>query len=78
MMITIPESAASAAGENAQNALPSAANTARNDLIPLRCSICGKPIACCYPESVPGIIFATCRNGHKIKIRKEDFLRKAV
>ncbi len=49
-----------------------------NEIIPARCSICGKPIACCYPETVPGMIFATCRSGHKIKIRKEDFPRKAV
>ena len=78
MMTTIPESAAAAAGENAQNPLPSPAKATRIDMIPLRCTLCGKPIACCYPESIPGVIFATCRNGHKIKIRKEDCLRKAV
>ena len=52
--------------------------TARNEMIPLRCTVCGKTIVCCYPEAYPDIINATCSSGHKIKIRKEDFLRKAV
>ena len=47
-------------------------------MIPLRCTVCGKTIICCYPEAYPDTINATCSSGHKIKIRKEDFLRKAV
>lgn len=66
-MNAIPESAVFAAIENAQKAMPAAMNAARSGAGPLRCSICGKPVACCYPETVPGVIFATCRSGHKIK-----------
>ena len=55
-----------------------AAKMNSTETIPFRCTICGKLIARFYPETIPGVIYATCRVGHKIKVRKEDLLPKAV
>ena len=50
----------------------------RNETALPCCSICGKPIAFCYPETIPGIIHATCSSGHKIRLRKEALPRKSI
>ena len=78
MTKSIPENTAIATDESNQKAKPLPVNAAREKTIPFRCTVCGKLIACYYPETIPGVIYATCRNGHKIKIRKDDFLREAV
>ena len=46
--------------------------------IPVRCSICGQKFLNLYPNSLPGIVFATCLNGHKTSYRTEGITRKAV
>jgi hypothetical protein len=45
---------------------------------PIRCSVCGKPLLNVYPNTLPGIIFATCLSGHKIRYGSEVPARKAV
>lgn len=44
----------------------------------IRCSVCGKPLLNVYPNTLPGIIFATCLSGHKIRYGSEVPARKAV
>ena len=44
----------------------------------IRCSVCGKPLLNVYPNTLPGIIFATCLSGHKIRYGSEAPARKAV
>lgn len=73
-----PENTAFTTNEKKQETKPLTLKTVHKEMIPLHCSVCGKMIAYYYPETIPGIIFATCRDGHKIKIRKDNFLREAV
>ena len=47
-------------------------------LIPIRCSVCGRPLLNVYPNTIPGVIFATCREGHKTSYRAGESARKAV
>ena len=47
--------------------------------LPARCSVCGRPFLNVYPNTLPGMVFATCRCGHKTSYRTEDLnARKAV
>ena len=47
-------------------------------MIPIRCSVCGKPFLNLYKNTMPGMIFATCRSGHKTSYRVSELSRKAV
>ncbi len=48
--------------------------------LPLRCSVCGKKFLDIYPNTLPGIVFATCCSGHKTSYRTgaPEASRKAV
>ena len=43
-----------------------------------RCRLCGKPIAMIYPEIAPGLRYARCQYGHKIRLEKEENLQKTA
>lgn len=45
---------------------------------PVRCSVCGKKLLNLYPNTLPGVVFATCCSGHKTSYRIGDPSRKAV
>ena len=47
-------------------------------MIPIRCSVCGKPFLKVYENTMPGIVFATCSSGHKTSYRTGETTRKAV
>ena len=50
-----------------------------NRQVPARCSVCGKQFLNIYPNTLPGMVFATCKNGHKTSYRTADLItRKAV
>ena len=48
------------------------------EMIPIRCSVCGKPFLKVYENTMPGIVFATCCSGHKTSYRTGETVRKAV
>ena len=78
MMNSIPENTTFTPNESLQKTQPRSMNDAGGKTVLHRCTVCGKVITCYYPNTLPGFVLARCSNGHKIKIRKEDFLRKAV
>ena len=57
---------------------PEAKAGADAGMFPIRCSVCGKHFLQVYPNSMPGIIFATCLSGHKTSYPAEGPARKAV
>ena len=67
-------------GGNAMNNNTNARNKTLNtrEILPLRCSVCGKPFLNVYANTLPGMIFATCRSGHKTSYRVNEGTRKAV
>ena len=42
------------------------------DRFPNRCPLCGRMITALYPEIAPGVRYARCQYGHKIRLEKED------
>lgn len=38
---------------------------------PARCPLCGRPITLLYPEICPGIRYAHCQHGHKVRLQQE-------
>ena len=52
--------------------------TQASEKLPIRCSVCGKKLLNIYPDTLPGVIFATCQGGHKISFRTGTPSRKAV
>lgn len=37
-----------------------------------RCPLCGRMITTIYPEIAPGLRYAHCQHGHKIRLQTED------
>ena len=61
-----------------ENPVPEANAGTDAGRIPIRCSVCGKKLLNVYPDTLPGVIFATCQGGHKISFRTGAPSRKAV
>ncbi len=53
-----------------RNISRTAAGSAEN--ITDRCPLCGRPIALLYPEIKPGLRYAHCQHGHKIRLQQES------
>ena len=48
------------------------------DGFPNCCPLCGRIITTMYPEIAPGIRYARCQYGHKIRLEKEDYPQKTA
>ena len=46
-------------------------------MVPIRCSVCGEKFLTLYQDTMPGIVFATCRVGHKTSYRVRESSGKA-
>ncbi len=42
------------------------------DKLQNRCPLCGRIITTIYPEIAPGLRYAHCQHGHKIRLQTED------
>ena len=43
-----------------------------------KCPLCGRPITLLYPEIRPGVRYAHCQHGHKIRLRTENSAERSA
>jgi len=61
-----------------ENHTPEAKAAENTGIFPICCSVCGKHFLQVYPNSIPGVIYATCLSGHKTSYSASGPARKAV